>query len=165
MGGRERLAAALARSKRVGLDSSILIYHLEDLAPYAGLTELVFTLLAKGKFSAILSTISVTELLVKPMASGREDHIEACERFLQGLPYTEIVAPDYEIAREAARLRARYGLRTPDALLLSTSLRRGAEAFLTNDAGVKRAKVEGIAIVLLDDYLPAQSSTPGESAG
>lgn len=42
MGGHERLAAELARYKRVGLDSSILIYHLEDLAPYA---ELIFALL------------------------------------------------------------------------------------------------------------------------
>lgn len=153
MGGRERLAADLVRYGRVGLDSSILIYHLEDLAPYAELTELVFTLLAKGGFSAILSTISVMELLVKPMASEREDQIEACERFLQGLPHTEIVAPDYEIAREAARLRGRYGLRTPDALLLGTSLQRGAEAFLTNDAGLKKAGVEEIAIILLGDYL------------
>lgn len=151
MGGHERLAADLARYKGVGLDSSILIYHLEDLAPYAELTELIFTLLAKGEFSAILSTISVTELLVKPMASGREDRIEACERFLQGLPHTEIVAPDYEIAEEAARLRGRYGLRPPDALLLSTALKGGAEAFLTNDVGLKR--VEDIAILCLDSYL------------
>lgn len=153
MEGAKRLAADLARYKRVCLDSSILIYHLEDLAPYAELTELIFVLLAKGEFSAILSTISVTELLVKPMASEKEDQIEVCERFLQGLPHTDIVAPDYEIAREAARLQGRYGLRTPDALLLSTSLKRGAKAFLTNDAELKRAGVEGIAILLLDDYL------------
>lgn len=153
MEGSKRLAAELAHYKRVGLDSSILIYHLEDLAPYAELTELIFALLAKGEFSAVLSTISVTELLVKPMTSGKEDQVEACERFLQGLPHTEIVAPDYDIAREAARLRGRYGLRIPDALLLSTSLKRGAEAFLTNDAELKRAGVEGVAILLLDDYL------------
>jgi hypothetical protein len=29
----------LKKLKKVGLDSSILIYHLEDLEPYANLTE------------------------------------------------------------------------------------------------------------------------------
>ena len=33
MGKNKRLATELARAGRVGLDSSILIYHLEGLAP------------------------------------------------------------------------------------------------------------------------------------
>jgi len=153
VGKRKRLEADLAHYKRIGLDSSILIYHLEDLAPYAELTEVIFSILAKGEFSAVLSTISVTELLAKPMASEKEEQIVACEHFLQGLPHTAIVAPGYEIAREAARLRGRYGLRTPDALLLSTSLLGGAKAFLTNDEGLKRVGGERITILILDDYL------------
>lgn len=150
----EGLAAELIRHKKVGLDSSILIYHLEDLMPYAELTELVFSLLARGELSGVISTISVTELLVKPFASGKEGEVMACERFLRELPHTTIVAPDYEIAKGAARLRGAYGLRTPDAILLSTALREGAKAFLTNDEGLKRLEErEGIAILVLDDYL------------
>jgi predicted nucleic acid-binding protein len=34
---------------------------------------------------------------------------------------------------DAASLRARFGLRTPDAILLATGLRAGATAALTND--------------------------------
>ncbi len=153
--GREgqRLAAELVQHGKVVLDSSILIYHLEGLMPYAKLTELVFSLLARGEFSGVISTISVTELLVKPLALGKEEQVLACERFLQGVPHTTIVAPDYEIAKEAARLRGAYGLRTPDALLLGTALREGAKAFLTNDEGLKRVEGEGIAILVLDDYL------------
>lgn len=153
MGKSKGLAADLARSQKVGLDSSVLIYHLEGLAPYAELTETVFSLLAKGEFTAILSTISITELLVKPLAQGNEAAVTICERFLQGLPYTAIIAPSSAIAREAARLRARYGLRTPDALLLGTALVEEAETFLTNDADLKRVDREGIAILLLEDYL------------
>ncbi len=151
--GKGRLAAELARHGRVGLDSSILIYHLEGLMPYAELTELVFSRLAKGDLSGVISTISVTELLVKPFALGKKQQVIACEQFLQGLPHTTIVAPDYEIAKEGARLRGSYGLRTPDALLLSTALKEGARAFLTNDEGLKRVESEGIAILVLDDYL------------
>jgi len=130
-----------------------LIYHLEGLAPYAELTETVFSSLAQGKFMSVISTISVTELLVKPFSEGNTTAITVCERFLHELPYTAIVAPHSAIAREAARLRAYYKLRTPDALVLGTALVEEAKAFLTNDADLKRVHKEGLVILLLEDYL------------
>ena len=154
MGNGKKLASDLARRRKVALDSSILIYHLEDLAPYAELTQVAFALLAQGTFSAVISTISVTELLAKPFAERKEQSILMCERFLQGLPHTAMVAPSYSIAREAARLRGRYALRTPDALLLGTALHEGAKALLTNDEQFKQIRGEGIAIILLNDYAP-----------
>jgi predicted nucleic acid-binding protein len=153
MGKNKRLATDLARARKVGLDSSILIYHLEGLAPYAELTETLFSLLAQGMLMAVISTISITELLVKPFAEGNETAITVCERFLHELPHTAIVAPHSVIAREAARLRAHYKLRTPDALVLGTALVEEAKAFLTNDADLKRVHKEGLAILLLEDYL------------
>jgi hypothetical protein len=42
------------------------------------------------------------------------------------------------VAERAAELRARYNLRTPDALQVATALVRRCEAFLTNDARLKR---------------------------
>lgn len=153
MGKSKGLAADLARAQKVGFDSSVLIYHLEGLAPYAELTETAFSLLAQGKFTAVISTISITELLTKPFAESNAQAIIACERFFQGLPHTTVVAPHSTIAREAARLRAHYGLRTPDALLLGTALVENAKAFLTNDTDLKRVRKESIAILLLEDYL------------
>lgn len=152
MGKRKGLTADLNRYQKVGLDSSILIYHLEGLMPYADLTEAIFRSLARGEFFAALSTISVTELLAKPLAEEKDEAVALCEQFLQGLPYTTIIAPSYAIAREAARLRGHHGLRTPDALLLATALSEGAKAFLTNDAAFARIKEE-IAILFLEDYL------------
>ena len=105
----------LKKLKKVGLDSSILIYHLEDLEPYANLTENIFAAVAEGFLSAALSTVSVTELLVQPFAAGQQDRIVAFECFLFSLPNMELKSPDYPIAREAARLRSKYKLRTPDA--------------------------------------------------
>lgn len=63
----------LKKLKKVGLDSSILIYHLEDLEPYADLTENIFATIAEGSLSAVLSTVSVTELLVQPFTVGQQD--------------------------------------------------------------------------------------------
>ena len=102
---------------------------------------------------AVLSTVSVTELLVQPFTAGQQDRIAAFERFLFSLPNTELKSPDYLIAREAARLRSKYRIRTPDALLMATSIIEKADAFITNDARLRTLRAEGIIILILDDFL------------
>jgi predicted nucleic acid-binding protein len=146
-------AAELRRLKKVGLDTSLLIYHLEDIKPYADLTEATFSAIAEGSPRAVLSTISVTELFVQPFARRGEDRVTVFEQFILSLPNTDLIPPTYTIAKEAARLRAKYAIRTPDALLISTALSEKAEAFLTNDSRLRGLKTEGISILVLDDFL------------
>lgn len=146
-------AAELRRLKKVGLDTSLLIYHLEDIEPYADLTEVTFSAIAEGLTRAVLSMISVTELFVQPFARGEEDRITIFEQFILSLPNTDLIPPTYTIAKEAARLRAKYAIRTPDALLISTALIEKAEAFLTNDSRLRSLKAEGVSILVLDDFL------------
>jgi predicted nucleic acid-binding protein len=153
--GIERLEfqQVLKKLKKVGLDSSILIYQLEDLGPYANLTENIFARVAEGSLIAVLSTICVTELLVQPFTTGEQDRIASFERFLLSLPNTELKPPDYPIAKEAARLRSKYRIRTPDALRMATSINQKADAFITNDARLRSLGAEGITILVLDDFL------------
>jgi len=143
----------LRRFRTVGLDSSIFIYHLEDVEPYSDLTEAAFAAFGEGTPVAVLSTLSVTELLVQPFAARQPDRISAFERFILTLPNTTLVPASYAIAKNAARLRATYRLRTPDALLVATALEAKADAFLTNDANLRKLKAEGIAIVVLETYV------------
>jgi predicted nucleic acid-binding protein len=144
---------ALKKLKKVGLDSSILIYHLEDMEPYANLTENIFARVAEGSLSAVLSTVSVTELLVQPFTASQQDRIAAFERFLFSLPNTELKSPDYPIAKEAARLRSKYRIRTPDALLIATSMNEKADAFITNDASLRALRAEGVTVLVLADFV------------
>ena len=59
------------------------------------------------------------------------------------------------VAKEGARLRARYGLRTPDALHLATALVHRATAFLTNDQEFRKAQGCGLEILILDEIFPS----------
>jgi len=45
---------------------------------------------------------------------------------------------DGMIAERAADLRARYNLRTPDAIHIATAIVAGCDAFLTNDLALRR---------------------------
>ena len=150
---RARLAAEVLDFRIVALDSVVLIYHLENILPYADLTECVFAAIADGSVSGILSTISLTELLVKPFAEKRLERIAAFERFVSSFPRLDLIPPDYSIAMRAAQLRASNNLRTPDALIAATALERKAAALLTNDDRLRKLSPEGIKVLVMDDYV------------
>jgi len=141
----------LSQFQRVFLDSAPLIYHLEDIEPYSILTAEVFMALANGRLEAILSTVSITELLTKPFKEGKDKQIAVFEAFIFSLPQTRLATPTYSIAKQAAKLRGQYGLRTPDALLFSTAQAEECDAFLTNDIRLKRLEVEGLTVVVLSE--------------
>ncbi len=146
-------AAELRRARKIALDTSILIYHLEDILPYSDLTETVITLIGEGTINAVLSAISVTELLVKPFTDKRADRVAELERFLAAIPNLDVIAPGYAAARQAAELRGTYHLRTPDALIFASALEEKARAFVTNDSRLRRLNSKDIKILMLDDYL------------
>jgi predicted nucleic acid-binding protein len=66
-------------------------------------------------------------------------------RNLETLP----VSP--QIAIEAARLRAAYGLKTPDSIQMATAKIGGATSFLSNDSRI--ATIPGLEVILLDTLL------------
>ena len=60
-----------------------------------------------------------------------------------------LISVNKNIARRAAELRAKYNLKTPDALHVATALETHCQAFLTNDMGLKR--ITEIQILVLDE--------------
>ena len=52
---------------------------------------------------------------------------------------------DVEVAVEAARIRAAYRVRLPDAIRVATAIRAGAAALVTHDRALRR--VRGLRIV------------------
>jgi predicted nucleic acid-binding protein len=55
-------------------------------------------------------------------------------------------------------LRAKYGLRTPDAIHVATGLLHGAQAFVTNDKQLRPLKAEGLDVLVLSDFVEGHSS-------
>jgi predicted nucleic acid-binding protein len=135
----------------LGLDTAIMIYHFEGHTRYAPLTSLIFKAVADG-LEAVLSSLAVMEILVKPFQSAPPKTLDGLIGQLQNMPNFSFVAAEFTIAVEAARLRAKYGLRTVDALHLATSIQGGADTFITNDKDFGRVDgKEKIKVVMLED--------------
>jgi predicted nucleic acid-binding protein len=97
----------------------------------------------------VASTITLTELLVRPYQLQNEDRVNQMFARVTTIPNLTWVAPDLMIADGAARLCARHKLSTPDALITATALVAGAAGFVTNDMALK-GKVDGLEVALLD---------------
>jgi len=148
----ERLIQKLTKSGVSGIDTPVFIYHLESHPKYASLTQKIFSSMENGKWKGITSSITLMEINVRPWQIGREDVARKYEALLVNFPNLDIVNIDRDVARFAAQLRARFGLRSPDALQVSSSLVSGAKCYLTNDH--RLSSLQGlIDILVLDDFI------------
>ncbi|HEY7677903.1 MAG TPA: PIN domain-containing protein, partial [Candidatus Methylomirabilis sp.] len=62
----------------------------------------------------------------------------------EGIDLLDVTSP---IAERAAELRARYGIRTPDAIQAATAVEAGATAFVTSDRRLRRIRELPVLVV------------------
>ncbi len=136
-------------SKTVFLDTAPLIYFIEGNSEYQQHLKNLFTKNDEGDFYFITSTITLLEVLVKPLREGAVEIAQLYRDILLKAPFIEIIDMSPIIAEQAANLRARYNLKTPDAIQLATCLDRKADYFLTNDIRLKN--VIEVTVVTVDE--------------
>jgi predicted nucleic acid-binding protein len=145
------LIRALGRGS-VALDSVVFIYFIEEHAEYIPIVEPLFKEIDEGRRTAITSSLTLLEVLVVPYRNGNLDLARRYEAILtrsRGLRAVEI---DREQLKAAAMLRAKFRLRTPDAIQIEAALSHGAKAFVTNDRDLP--EIPGLRILQLKDFLP-----------
>jgi predicted nucleic acid-binding protein len=133
------------------LDTAPIIYFIEQHAKYWDLIRPIFVEIDLRNLEAITSTITLLEVLVHPFRTGNEALAEKYREILLssvGLTTFEIF---HDISEIASKLRAKYSIRTPDAIQIAVGIQYGASNFLTNDPELK--KVSEIKVHVLDDYL------------
>jgi predicted nucleic acid-binding protein len=141
------------RGSVVGLDTAPLIYLIEENSTYLPFVRPFFEAVDRGEFRVTTSVLTLTEVLVHPMRHGDQELAEQYRRILLHASEVTTVPVSEMIAEEAAQLRARHGLRTPDAIQLATAIRSGASSFLTNDG--RLPKLAPLNILVLNQLISA----------
>ncbi len=147
MVGLRTLGGFLKKHRRVGLDSSILIYHIEGHARFGRAARKILQSIEAGRNTGICSHLSLMEVLVEPYRRNKEDKVNLFYALLTSFPNLSWEELSAEIADTGARLRAKYRLRTPDAVLIATAIHGGATGFIANDRDFKR--VSELEVLLL----------------
>lgn len=144
-----KLDVALTGITALGFDTSPFIYFVERHPTYVALVREIIRRVDVGAIAGFSSVVTLTEVLTQPKRIGNITvENEYRDLLLRGRNFT--LAPiDSTIAERASDLRARYNLRTPDALQIAAALDAGCQAFLTNDANLKR--VSELTVLVLDE--------------
>ena len=142
---------ALRVHRRVGIDSALFIYHLEDAPHYSELAAELFMSLDSGTHQGVTSAFTLLEIIVKPLRIGRPDIADEYERIIEQQPNLAIVDLTRDAIRRAAELRATYGIRPPDAFQLAACLQFGATVFVTSDLRLR--SIRELEVVVLDDFI------------
>jgi predicted nucleic acid-binding protein len=141
----------LQTNQKVALDTSPFIYYIENIEPYSVLLQDLFDSIALGNNPAVTSAITLIEVLTKPIKDKQTELAEKFRFYLINSENLELISITPEIAEQSAYLRAKYGLRTPDAIQVAVSIISGSYLLITNDSIFKRIKE--IDILILDDLL------------
>ncbi|MFS2189317.1 type II toxin-antitoxin system VapC family toxin [Mucilaginibacter sp. Mucisp84] len=119
--------------KRIFLDTAPLIYFIEGHSTYQEKLIEYFSANDNGEFAFITSSITLLEVLVKPIKDRKTKLVSQYKNILLNAEGIQIFGISNEVAEKAAELRAKYNLRTPDALQIASALIHEADYFFTND--------------------------------
>ena len=137
---------------RVFWDTNLFIYFLEDYGEFTKKTEELRSKMLERGDQLLTSTLTLGEILVKPMREGRAD---ICRQYEQLLAAAAILLPlDVPAARVYAALRADRSLSAPDAVQLACAAAAGVDLFITNDARLQNKIVAGIQFIVPLDRVP-----------
>lgn len=142
------LLEALTGVAYVGIDSSPFIYLIETHPAYLSLVEPLFERIDVGEINAVTSTITVAEVTVLPLRQQRYDLRDKYQSLLLNNRNLDIIAVDIQVAQIAAELRAKFGVRLPDAIQVAAAVLAKCDAFITNDRSLRQ--IIDIPILILD---------------
>lgn len=117
----------------VAVDTAVFIYLIEEHPDYLSVVRPLFASAARGDLELVTSGITLLEVLVVPYRARDLALAARYEALLAGSRGVRLIDADRTQLRTAAQLRARYRIRTPDALQLAAALTARCTVFVTND--------------------------------
>lgn len=146
------LSNEVAKINTVFIDTAPVIYYIEAHPKLGPLTKEIVDAFQSGVLNAFTSVITLVEVLPKPIEAGHEQLARRFADFLRYGKNLTLIEISADIAEMAGKLRGHYTfLRAMDAIQIAVALEVGADAFLTNDAKLKRIKE--IKVLVLKDFL------------
>lgn len=144
------MGLVLPNSSLIYLDTSVVIYSVEQVPDYYQILEPLWEKVEGGEVRVCSSELIVLETLVLPLRTGNQNLLQAYDQLLLS-PSLQLIPIHQEILRNAAQLRGDYNLKTPDAIHLATALRESCNLLLTNDVQFRR--VRELSVTILQDAL------------
>jgi predicted nucleic acid-binding protein len=128
------LENALSDARRANVDTSTCIALHSTTEHAHPLARHLFERIADDADPLVgyISVVSAAEMLIRPIRAA--DHrLQLVTEFLRTFPNLYMVDTDFEIAHQAANIRAITRLALPDSLIVGTAILAACEVIVTND--------------------------------
>lgn len=146
------LTETIRKHRRIMIDTAPVIYFIEEHSVYGSIADKLFLRIKQNRDIRMFSSfITLIEVLTVPLRESDSALAEKYKNFLLNSDNFTVYNLDPPVGEQAAMLRAKYGLRTPDAIQSATGTENYATLFVTNDSRLK--KIQEIEILVLADYL------------
>jgi predicted nucleic acid-binding protein len=123
-----------------GADSMLFIYHFENNQEFGEAAAHLLRRTESGRCRLVCTTLALLEVLVVPKRSGRVDLCQRYREVFDSFPNLRMQPVGEEIAEIASDLRARYNIKTPDAIHAAGAIAAGADAFISQDGNLKKIR-------------------------
>jgi predicted nucleic acid-binding protein len=137
---------------QIGVDTSLFIYLIERHPVYLSVVRPLFERASNGHLRIVTSVVSLIEILTLPLAQQKAVYVSEYREMLLNTNSIVTLPIGISIAERAAELRARFGLRTPDAIQIAAALDVSCSIWMTNDRQLKR--VTDLRVITLDEIEP-----------
>jgi len=136
-------------ARRIAADTIAWIHYIEDHPKFGPVVAPLFERADAGGLTLVTSALTLLEVMVVPLRAGNLELADRYETLLTRSRGVELVDIDRDVLRSAANLRARFRVRTPDALQLAAAQARRCAVFVTNDRRIPA--IPGVEVLLLDE--------------
>ena len=128
-------------SKKVFIDTNVIIYLTDTVAPYDVLSRRLFEMIENGDVTAVISIISVGEVMQGPLKSGFDQAAAEVKDYLLNFPNLcceELTIEILDIVGKDQRI-SWSKVRTVDSLIIASALKNNVNKIISNDNHFKQA--------------------------
>ena len=121
--------------KKVLIDTNVIIYLTDQVAPYDVLSRRLFEMVENGDVTAAISIISVGEVMQGPLRKGFDKAALEVRDYLLNFPNLfceELTISILEIIGKDERIKWSK-VRTVDSLIIATALKNNVSKIISND--------------------------------
>jgi len=127
------MGLTLKRGNVVFLDTSPFIYFFERHSTFFPYMEQLFNQVHEQEAEIISSVVTFIEIATLPARLGNQALVEEYRAYFTSSNRVRLLPVVQAIAEQSITLRAKYQLKTPDAIQLGTAIAYQANYIVTND--------------------------------
>jgi predicted nucleic acid-binding protein len=134
------------RGRKLLIDSNIVIYLTDLVEPYQNLAKQLFAMVEGGEAAAVISILTVGEVMQGPIRQGEHAIALAVKDYLINFPNMVCQEITLDVLDRIGKNEGIgwKGLRIVDSLIIASGLANRVDLFVSNDRHFKKAIPESM---------------------